>query len=58
MNNGEKEIHYFSWDDNFRKGPLVYQQRFDGSGDRLGECKGDYVRGEASATQPPRVPAT
>ncbi|MGB2470111.1 MAG: hypothetical protein ACPIA5_04605, partial [Flavobacteriales bacterium] len=38
MNNGEKEIHYFSWDENFRKGPLVYQQRFDGSGDRLGVC--------------------
>ena len=50
VNNGEKEIHYFSWDDNFRKGPLVYQQRFDGSGERLGECAGDKVRGEVSAT--------
>ncbi len=51
VNNGEKEIHYFSWDDNFRKGPLVYQQRFDGSGDRLGECaSSDIVRGEVSAT--------
>jgi len=50
VNNGEKEIHYFSWDENFRKGPLVYQQRFDGSGDRLGECKGNKVRGEVSAT--------
>ena len=50
VNNGEKEIHYFSWDDNFRKGPLVYQQRFDGSGERLGECTGDKVRGEVSAT--------
>lgn len=51
MNNGEKEIHYFSWDDQFRKGPLVYQQRFDGSGERLGECKADgKVRGEVSAT--------
>jgi len=51
VNSGEKEIHYFSWDDNFRKGPLVYQQRFDASGDRLGECKGESkVRGEVSAT--------
>jgi len=50
VNNGEKEIHYFSWDDNFRKGPLEYQKRFDGSGDRLGECTGDKVRGEVSAT--------
>eukprot|EP00908_Phaeocystis_cordata_P004612 Transcript_1501.p1 GENE.Transcript_1501~~Transcript_1501.p1 ORF type:complete len:653 (+),score=175.84 Transcript_1501:949-2907(+) len=51
MNNGEKEIHYFSWDENFRKGPLVYQQRFDGSGDRLGVCSGESkVRGEVSAT--------
>ena len=50
VNNGEKEIHYFSWDDNFRKGPLVYQQRWDGSGERLGECAGDKVRGEVSAT--------
>ncbi|KAL3929996.1 MAG: hypothetical protein SGPRY_001721 [Prymnesium sp.] len=50
INNGEKEIHYFSWDDNFRKGPLVYQQRFDGSGNLLGECTGDKVRGEVSAT--------
>jgi len=50
VNNGEKEIHYFSWDDNFRRGPLTYQQRFDGSGERLGECTGDKVRGEVSAT--------
>jgi len=50
VNNGEKEIHYFSWDDNFRKGPLEYQKRFDGSFDRLGECSGDKVRGEVSAT--------
>ena len=50
VNNGEKEIHYFSWDDNFRKGPLAYQQRFDGSGERLGECTGERVRGEVSAT--------
>lgn len=51
VNNGEKEIHYFSWDDNFRKGPLVYQQRFDGSGERLGECKMEgKMRGEVSAT--------
>jgi len=50
VNNGEKEIHYFSWDDNFRKGPLLYQQRFDGSGERLGECTGEQVRGEVSAT--------
>ena len=50
MNNGDKEIHYFSWDDNFRKGPLVYQLRFDGSGERLGECTGERVRGEVSAT--------
>ena len=26
VNSGEKEIHYFSWDDIFRKGPLVYQR--------------------------------
>ena len=51
VNNGEKEIHYFSWDDNFRKGPLVYQQRFDGSGDRLGVCADEAkTRGEVSAT--------
>lgn len=50
VNNGDKEIHYFSWDENFRKGPLVYQQRFDGSGERLGECTGERVRGEVSAT--------
>ena len=50
VNNGEKEIHYFSWDDNFRKGPLEYQKRFDGSGERLGECTGERVRGEVSAT--------
>jgi len=52
MNNGEKEIHYFSWDENFRKGPLVYQQRFEGSGDRLGVCGGteNKVLGEVSAT--------
>ena len=52
MNNGEKEIHYFSWDENFRKGPLVYQQRFDGSGDRLGVCSNteSKVLGEVSAT--------
>jgi len=52
VNSGEKEIHYFSWDENFRKGPLVYQQRFDGSGERLGECKprNGAVLGEVSAT--------
>ena len=51
MNSGEKEIHYFSWDENFRKGPLVYQQRFDGSGDRLGVCSDETkTRGEVSAT--------
>jgi len=50
VNGGEKEIHYFSWDENFRKGPLIYQQRFAGSGERLGECTGDKVRGEVSAT--------
>ena len=50
VNTGEKEIHYFSFDDVFRKGPLVYQQRFEGSGERLGECTGEHVRGEVSAT--------
>ena len=51
MNSGEKEVHYFSWDENFRKGPLVYQQRFDGSGDRLGVCADEAkTRGEVSAT--------
>jgi hypothetical protein len=51
VNGGEKEIHYFSWDDNFRKGPLEYQKRFNGSSDRLGECDGNgVVRGEVSAT--------
>ena len=47
MNSGEKEVHYFSWDENFRKAPLVYQQRFDGSGDRLGVCSDEgKTRGE------------
>mmetsp|Transcript_25146 Transcript_25146/g.81887 ORF Transcript_25146/g.81887 Transcript_25146/m.81887 type:complete len:839 (+) Transcript_25146:3-2519(+) len=51
VNSGEKEIHYFSWDDQFRQGPLTYQQRFDGSGDRLGECAEETkLRGEVSAT--------
>ena len=50
LNDGEKEIHYFSWDDVFRNGPLVYQQRFEGSGDRLGDCPSGKVRGEVSAT--------
>ena len=50
MNSGEKEVHYFSWDENFRKAPLVYQQRFDGSGDRLGVCSDEgKTRGEVRA---------
>ena len=28
----------------------MYQQRFEGSGERLGECTGERVRGEVSAT--------
>ena len=51
VNSGEKEIHYFSWPDVFRKGPLEYQKRFDGSGEQLGECRSDgKMRGEVSAT--------
>ena len=52
VNGGEKEIHYFSWDDVFQKGPLAYQQRFNGSGDRLGDCQPLHGKrlGEVSAT--------
>lgn len=55
INEGEKEIHYFSFDDNFAKGATVYQQRWDGPAAVLGTCKRPAsgqaaLRGEVSAT--------
>ena len=55
INEGEKEIHYFSFDDNYAKGATVYQQRWDGTAGTLGHCskavqKGEKIRGEVSAT--------
>jgi hypothetical protein len=51
INGGEKEIHYFSFDDNYAKGPTVYQQRWDGAEATLGRCHTEgVVRGEISAT--------
>ena len=52
INEGEKEIHYFSFDDNYAKGPTSYQQRWDGPGAVLGTCAaaGGKLRGEISAT--------
>ena len=54
INEGEKEIHFFSFDDNYAKGATVYQQRWDGPMARLGHCKAAQaqgkVRGEVSAT--------
>jgi hypothetical protein len=57
VNEGEKEIHYFSFDDNYAKGATVYQQRWDGPRAVLGECpkpaggpEGPILRGEVSAT--------
>ena len=51
INEGEKEIHYFSLDDTYAKGAAVYQQRWDGERGVLGECPGaaDRLRGEVSA---------
>ena len=45
INEGEKEIHYFSFDDNYAKGPTVYQQRWDGAGATLGVCPGSGAGG-------------
>ena len=51
VNDGEKEIHYFSFDDNYAKGPTAYQQRWDGPDAVLGECSTHgKLRGEVSAT--------
>ena len=52
INEGEKEIHYFSLDDTYAKGAAVYQQRWDGESGVLGECPGaaDRLRGEVSAS--------
>ena len=53
INEGEKEIHYFSFDDNYAKGATVYQQRWDGPDAVLGECPSapaGEVRAEISAT--------
>jgi len=50
INQGEKEIHYFSFDDNYAKGATVYQQRWDGPNATLGVCTGYRKRGEISAT--------
>ena len=55
MNGGEKEVHYFSFADVFAKGPIGYQQRWDGQDAVLGECGAagtthPRVRGEVSAT--------
>ena len=52
INEGEKEIHYFSLDDTYAKGAAVYQQRWDGERGVLGECPGaaDRLRGEVSAS--------
>ncbi len=62
INTGEKEVHYFSFDDNYAKGPTVYQQRWDGADATLGVCPGGGggggggdgrvypLRGEVSAT--------
>jgi hypothetical protein len=52
INEGEKEIHYFSFDDNYAKGPTMYQRRWDGPGAALGACSGaaGKLRGEVSAT--------
>ena len=52
VNEGEKEIHYFSLDDNYARGPAVYQQRWDGESGVLGQCPGanNRLRGEVSAS--------
>lgn len=62
VNEGEKEIHYFSFDDNYAKGATVYQQRWDGPKAKLGSCPkaamaapqpdggASILRGEVSAT--------
>ena len=62
INQGEKEVHYFSFDDNYAKGATVYQQRWDGADAVLGSCPGGGggggggsgpvlpLRGEVSAT--------
>ena len=50
INGGEKEIHYFSLDDNFARGASFYQQHWDGPDATLGECPDATVRGEVSAS--------
>ena len=53
LNSGEKEIHFFSFDDNYAQGATIYQQRWDGPTGRLGECAtagAPKQRGEVSAT--------
>ena len=52
MNEGEKEVHFFSFDDVWAKGATTYQQRWDGADAKLGEClaSADRVRGEVSAS--------
>eukprot|EP00965_Chrysotila_dentata_P064815 2148622-Pleurochrysis_carterae.AAC.1 len=50
LNGGDKEVHYFSFDDNYARGASVYQQRWDGEAAVLGECAGDRLRAEVSAS--------
>jgi hypothetical protein len=52
INRGDKEIHYFAFDDAHAQGPARYQARWDGEGAMLGECFGreTELRGEVSAS--------
>ncbi|KAL1499320.1 hypothetical protein AB1Y20_011528 [Prymnesium parvum] len=51
VNEGEKEVHYFSLDDVYAKGAALYQQRWDGPSGKLGECADNgEVRTEISAS--------